>query len=168
MHHPIGKTALGYSGPCAQAKAQMRAAPAARAAARKRKSYMLLYITLGTNDLGRAKQFYDAVMPCLGFVLQSADASEIGYGPPGGAQTPFGVTLPFDGQKATSANGSMPAFEASSRAAVDAFYAAALAHGGASEGAPGLRPYGANFYACYVRGPDGHKLSAVCVQTQRP
>jgi hypothetical protein len=45
---------------------------------------------------------------------------------------------------------------------VDAFHAAALAAGGVDEGAPGLRPFHANFYAAYVRDPDGNKLSAVC------
>jgi hypothetical protein len=45
---------------------------------------------------------------------------------------------------------------------VDAFHAAALAHGGTDEGAPGLRPFGPSFYACYVRDPDSNKLSAVC------
>ena len=57
----------------------------------------------------------------------------------------------------------MVSFLAQSRAAVDAFHAAALAHGGTDEGAPGLRPqYGAQFYAAYVRDPDGNKLNAVC------
>jgi catechol 2,3-dioxygenase-like lactoylglutathione lyase family enzyme len=56
----------------------------------------------------------------------------------------------------------MLAFAASDRAAVDAFHRLALANGGRDEGAPGLRPYGDNFYACYVRDPDGNKLSAVC------
>lgn len=57
----------------------------------------------------------------------------------------------------------MVSFIAGSRAVVDAFHAAALAHGGTNEGDPGLRPhYGAHFYAGYVRDPDGNKLNAVC------
>ena len=56
----------------------------------------------------------------------------------------------------------MPAFEAKTRAMVDAFHAAGLTAGGTDEGAPGLRPYGPSFYACYLRDPDGNKLSAVC------
>jgi predicted lactoylglutathione lyase len=56
----------------------------------------------------------------------------------------------------------MPALLAHSRAAVDAFHAAGLAAGGTDEGAPGLRPYAPDFYACYLRDPDGNKLSAVC------
>ena len=57
---------------------------------------------------------------------------------------------------------SMIALAASTRKIVDDFYAAALANGGTDEGEPGLRPYHATFYACYVRDPDGNKLSAVC------
>ena len=46
---------------------------------------------------------------------------------------------------------------------MDAFYAAALTHGGISDGAPGLRlRYNPDFYAAYVRDPDGHKVAAVC------
>lgn len=123
---------------------------------------MFLYITLGTNDLARAKRFYDAVMPCLGVTRHSADGEELGYGPAGAAGAMFWVGLPYDGKPASVGNGSMPAFDAPSRAAVDAFHAAALAHGGTDEGAPGLRRYGPTFYAAYVRDPDGNKLSAVC------
>jgi predicted lactoylglutathione lyase len=56
----------------------------------------------------------------------------------------------------------MIALKAETRAAVDAFYEAAMKSGGTDEGAPGLRPYHASFYSCYVRDPDGNKLSAVC------
>jgi len=123
---------------------------------------MFLYLTLGSNDLHRARRFYDAVMAPLGATrLGSADA-ELCYGPAGGPPRLW-LNHPFDGQPASVGNGTMPAFAAATRAAVDAFHAAALAHGGSDEGAPGLRPaYGPTFYAAYVRDPDGNKLSAVC------
>lgn len=127
---------------------------------------MLHYITLGTNDLTAAQQFYDAVMPCLGYELRGFSAREIGYGRAEPARIALWVTLPHDGNPATVGNGSMPALAAPSRAAVDAFHAAALANGGTCEGAPGLRPYHASFYACYVRDPDGNKLSALCEKPQ--
>lgn len=48
------------------------------------------------------------------------------------------------------------------RAAVDAFFRAALANGGRSDGPPGLRPaYDANYYAAFVRDPDGNKIEAL-------
>lgn len=122
---------------------------------------MFLYITLGTNDLPRAKRFYDAALPCLGLQRGYEDASELGYGPPG-ERLQLWVTTPYDGKPATSGNGTMPAFKAASRAAVDAFHAAGLQAGGTDEGAPGLRPHGPHFYACYLRDPAGNKLSAVC------
>ncbi len=123
---------------------------------------MLLYITVGTNDLARTVRFYDAVMPCLGLERRFLNEVEAGYGAPAPARIQFWVTRPFDGRPATVGNGAMPAFVAPSRAAVDAFHAAGLAAGGTDEGAPGLRPYSPGFYACYLRDPDGNKLSAVC------
>ena len=55
------------------------------------------------------------------------------------------------------------AFRVSSRAAVDAFYKAAIAAGGRDNGAPGLRPhYHPNYYGAYVRDPDGNKICVVC------
>lgn len=120
-----------------------------------------LYLTLGTNDLSRATRFYDAALAPLGLVRRATEATEIGYALPGDRRARLWITLPFDGKPATVGNGSMPALLAPSAEAVKAFHAAALAHGGRDEGAPGLRPYGPAFYAAYVRDPDGNKLSAV-------
>lgn len=122
---------------------------------------MFLYITLGTNDLSRTRPFYAAIMETLGHRLLQDTDGEFGYGPEGAVLPTLYVTLPFDGKPATVGNGSMPALDAPSRAAVYAFHKAALTHGGTDEGAPGLR-YSPTFYSCYVRDPDGNKLSAVC------
>jgi len=122
---------------------------------------MLLYITLGSNDLSRAKIFYDAALAPLGMVRRVTEAVEIGYGAPADSRTRLWVVTPYDEKPATIGNGSMVALEADSRATVDAFYEAAMANGGTDEGKPGLRPYHADFYAAYVRDPDGNKLSAV-------
>jgi catechol 2,3-dioxygenase-like lactoylglutathione lyase family enzyme len=123
---------------------------------------MFLYLTLGTNDLARARRFYDAVMPTLGHHPRAVEDDEVGYGPAAPARITLWVTRPYDGQPASIGNGTMPAFVAPDRAAVDAFHAAGLVQGGTDEGAPGLRPYGPSFYACYLRDPDGNKISAVC------
>lgn len=127
---------------------------------------MFTYITVGTNDLERAIRFYDAVFATLGIERRVTVENEAGYSPPDDVRCRFWVTRPFDGKPATVGNGSMPAIDAPSRSAVDAFYAAALANGGTDEGAPGLRPFHPNFYACYVRDPDGNKLSALCEQPE--
>ena len=123
---------------------------------------MLLYVTLGSNDIPRARVFYDAVMPILGHSLRQGDDSELCYGPLGELAPCLWIDTPYDGKPASIGNGSMLALTATNRAAVDAFHAAGLAHGGTDEGAPGLRPYGPHFYACYLRDPDGNKLSVVC------
>lgn len=123
---------------------------------------MLLYVTIGTNDLGRAQLFYDAALGPLGLKRRKQDDVEIGYGAESDTRCRLWVVTPYDRNAATIGNGSMVALEAESRAMVDAFYEAALAHGGSDEGAPGPRPFHAHFYAAYVRDPDGNKLSAVC------
>ncbi len=120
-----------------------------------------LYLTLGTNDLARAARFYDAALAPLGLARRTTLETEIGYGHPADSRARLWITLPFDGNPASVGNGSMPALVAASSEAVRAFHAAALAHGGSDEGAPGPRPYGQGFYAAYVRDPDGNKLSAV-------
>ncbi|MBX9467689.1 MAG: VOC family protein [Rhizobium sp.] len=123
---------------------------------------MFSYITLGTDDVERAARFYDPVMATLCLIRGATESDEVGYGVPGDSRCRLWVTRPYDGKPSTVGNGSMPCFEATTRAAVDAFHAAALANGGSDEGAPGIRSHHPNFYACYVRDPDGNKLSALC------
>jgi len=127
---------------------------------------MLAYVTVGSNDIEKAGAFYDAVLKPLGIVRSTNLGHEIGYAPEmragAGRQRRFFVVSPFNRAPATAGNGVDVAFEAPSRAAVDAFHAAALAHGGTCEGPPGLRPhYHASFYTAYVRDLDGNKLNAV-------
>jgi catechol 2,3-dioxygenase-like lactoylglutathione lyase family enzyme len=126
---------------------------------------MLHYVTLGSNNIARSKKFYDAALKPLGLVCRVAKDDEVGYGEPLSEkprECRLWVLKPLLNLPATWANGTMIALTANTRAAVDAFHAAGLAAGGSDEGAPGLRPYHATFYACYLRDPDGNKLSAVC------
>ena len=140
---------------------------------------MFSYICLGSNDAAHAARFYDAVLGALG--QKRCRPTDDGpqwqgwhgwglYERDGAVQLALWLCPPFDGQPATPGNGTMVALVAHSWAEVDRFHAAALANGGASEGAPGLRPqYNPDFYAAYVRDPDGNKLAAVCRGfTQRP
>ena len=122
---------------------------------------MLLYVTYGTTDLARARRFYDPTLATLGVVQLREGRDDFAYGLPGDTDPCFWIILPFDGKPATRGNGTMLALTAPTRAAVDAFHAAALTNGGTDEGAPGIR-YSPTFYSCYVRDPDGNKLSAVC------
>jgi catechol 2,3-dioxygenase-like lactoylglutathione lyase family enzyme len=124
------------------------------------------HVTLGSNDLPRSRAFYDAALAPLGLVRLRDDGDEAsGYGREGDEQErlPVWILKPFDGRPAVPGNGIHVAFLARSREAVDAFWAAAMKTGGSDEGKPGLRPhYHANYYAAYVRDPDGNKLQAVC------
>jgi catechol 2,3-dioxygenase-like lactoylglutathione lyase family enzyme len=118
---------------------------------------MIAYSTLGTNDMDRSIAFYDAVFGALGGVRELTTATWTRYGR-AGERAKVCLTTPFDRQRATFGNGTMLAFEARDHASIDAFHSAALAHGGADEGAPGVRE--GTHYAAYVRDPDGNKLCA--------
>lgn len=132
---------------------------------------MFTYVCLGSNDLVRSARFYDAVLGALG--LRRCDTSDepdwdgwLGWGTyeeQGATEIALWVCRPFDGTPATSGNGTMVALKAKTWRQVQAFHDLAIAQGGASEGAPGLRTrYNPDFYAAYVRDPDGNKLAAVC------
>ncbi|MEP7313277.1 MAG: VOC family protein [Pseudomonadota bacterium] len=118
------------------------------------------HIVLGTNDVAKARQFYDATLGTLGIrnlgpfgdngTLYGLDAPE------------FLVTKPANGKDACHANGGTIGFAAPSRAAVHQFHAAALANGGTDEGAPGPRTFTPTAYAAYVRDPDGNKICTYC------
>lgn len=132
---------------------------------------MLSYVYFGTNDLERAIQFYNAALAPLDMPRCITNDPEwdrvaAGWGTyehGGVRELAFWIGKPFNQQAATTGNGGMVAFSARSWKAVGEFYDAALAHGGSSEGAPGLRlHYAPDFYAAYVRDPDGNKLAAVC------
>ena len=123
---------------------------------------MILYATLGTNDLARALRFYDAVLAPLGVVRRVTKPDEAGYGTQEDGRCRIWIVRPFDKHPASRGNGSMLALEAPDRATVDAVHAAGLAHAGSDDGPPGVRSYHPHFYACYLRDPDGNKISAVC------
>jgi catechol 2,3-dioxygenase-like lactoylglutathione lyase family enzyme len=123
---------------------------------------MIGYATLGSNDLDRARAFYDDLFGSIGagrlmevgenFTLYGTE-----WGRPGVA-----VCKPYNGEAATAGNGNMIAIVMDSRDKVDAIHARALALGGTDEGAPGLRsPEGPQaFYGAYFRDPEGNKFCA--------
>ena len=118
---------------------------------------MIAYSTLGTNDMDRSIAFYDAVFGALGGVREVTSPTWTRYGRVG-ERAKVCLAVPFDGRAASFGNGTMLAFEAPNRAAVDAFHAAALALGGSDEGEPGIRED--THYVAYARDPDGNKLCA--------
>lgn len=124
------------------------------------------HVTLGTNDLDRAKCFYDQVLEPLNF-NRNLQVEGKAYG--WGIERPQLIVLyPRDGKPATVGNGMTIGLVAPNPAAVREFHRCALEAGGADEGSPGVRPFNANSYAAYIRDPDGNKLVAVCSSIETP
>jgi catechol 2,3-dioxygenase-like lactoylglutathione lyase family enzyme len=123
---------------------------------------MFSHVTVGSNDVAKAKLFYDGLGRALGIERLADYPSAVGYGRKGG-RPQLWVLNPVDRQAATVGNGITVGLEASDRRAVDAAYAAGLSAGGKDEGPPGLRPhYHPNYYGAYLRDPDGNKVCVVC------
>ena len=123
---------------------------------------MLDHIGFPVSDFARSVAFYDAVLAPLGARrLMEVTAEMTG----GAAHAGYGVQKPdFWIGMGDAVKGRLHvAFSAESRAAVDAFYAAAMAEGATDNGPPGLRPhYHPNYYGAFVLDPDGHNIEAVC------
>lgn len=121
---------------------------------------MFSHIMIGTNDLDRAKTFYDALLGTLGVAPAMVDGHRIFYITPTGI---FSVSKPINGEPASSANGSTIGFAASSPEQADAWHAAGVANGGTTcEDPPGVREGGmGKLYLAYLRDPDGNKLCAL-------
>jgi catechol 2,3-dioxygenase-like lactoylglutathione lyase family enzyme len=127
---------------------------------------MIGYVTLGSNDLPRAREYYSALLGTIGAkeIMRVGEFTMYGtdFNAPG-----IAVTSPYDGKAATAGNGNMIAIVVDERAKVDALHAKALELGGTCEGPPGLRgPEGPMaFHAAYFRDPEGNKL---CVYRMGP
>lgn len=124
---------------------------------------MIGYVTLGTNDLNRARTFYDVLLAEMG-VTRLMEFGDRGYGWAASLDQPMlCIFKPYDGQAATVGNGVMVGISVDSRDAVDRIHAKALELGGTDEGRPGLRGEGGEgFYAAYFRDLDGNKLDVYC------
>ncbi len=121
---------------------------------------MFSHVMVGTNDLDKAKAFYDAVLGTLDVGPAIVDGHRIFYMTPTGV---FSVSKPINGEPATTANGATLGFACSTPAQADAWHAAGVAHGGKTcEDPPGVREGGmAKLYLAYLRDPDGNKLCAL-------
>lgn len=126
---------------------------------------MLGYITMGSNDLPRARTFYDGLLGTIGAKRIMEFGEDMGGFTMWGTtmeQPGIAVTAPYNQKSATVGNGNMAALVMLERAQVDALHAKALELGGACEGPPGVRgdegPQA--FYGAYFRDLDGNKLCA--------
>ena len=134
---------------------------------------MIAYVTVGADDIGRAKRFYSAFLPALDYELNEAPdglSFALPIQPDQSAAFPdFYVKPTFDGRPASAGNGAMIAFEARSQQQVRDLHAAALAAGGFDEGTPGFRDsYGPNFFVGYLRDPQGNKVALFSSNSNEP
>lgn len=126
---------------------------------------MFSHVFLGVSDFERALGFYRPLMAVLQIAERFCDPSRpwAGWQSSPDPRPLFIIGSPYDGLAHERGNGQMVAFLAGNRTGVDRAYAVALASGGSSEGAPGLRPeYHAHYYGAYFRDPDGNKLCVAC------
>ena len=120
---------------------------------------MIDHVSVAVRDLKAAARFYEAVLATLGFVKLEVRPATVGFG----KQYPeFWINLREGLAPLPEGSGAHVCFRARGTDLVDAFHAAALNAGGASDGAPGYRPqHGEGYYAAFIRDPDGNRIEAV-------
>ncbi|HWE77695.1 MAG TPA: VOC family protein [Pseudolabrys sp.] len=124
---------------------------------------MIDHVSVSVRDLAASTRFYQAALGALGFTSLEKRAATVGFGK---QYAEFWINLRGDAQPAPETSGAHVCFRARAPELVDAFHAAALANGGASDGAPGLRPqHGDGYYAAFIRDPDGNRIEAVTFVT---
>ena len=127
---------------------------------------MFNHVSIGVSDIDRSTAFYDRALGALDCTRYMEKPGTVAWVMAGSRMTFWinqrdGLTVPPD-------SGTHIAFRAASPAQIDAFHAAALDAGGRDDGAPGYRPeYRDDYYGAFVLDPDGHKLEAVCIESQQ-
>lgn len=121
---------------------------------------MIDHISIAVRDLKQAGTFYAALLKPLGMTkLREWPDAAIGYGK---KYPDFWINRRDTMSRVADDSGVHICLRASDTIAVDAFHAAAIKAGGTSDGAPGLREkYHQNYYAAFIRDPDGNRIEAV-------
>ncbi len=120
---------------------------------------MIDHVSIAVRDLAAAARFYEAVLAPLGMTRLETRPTTVGFGK---SYPEFWLNLRKDMTPLPPDNGTHVCLRARTTEIVDSFHAAALATGGTSEGAPGLRPHhGDGYYAAFVRDVDGNRIEAV-------
>ena len=121
---------------------------------------MFDHVSIGVSDIKRAGTFYDAVLKPLDIARLHDGDTALVYGEKSSGLCLLAASKPV---KADLESGLHFCFQAKSRAAVDAFHAAALKMGGKDNGKPGVRAdYSPKYYAAFVIDPDGYRIEAYC------
>ena len=126
---------------------------------------MIGYVTLGTNELPRAAEYYDALLGAFGIGRIMEEDNHFVVWAPSPDAPALSVTTPFNKEPATIGNGVMVALHMDTPEKVGDFYNKALELGGTDEGKPGFRPEGNDkgYYCAYFRDLDGNMLSFFCM-----
>ncbi|AUC97730.1 lyase [Bradyrhizobium sp. SK17] len=120
---------------------------------------MIDHVSVGVRDLDRAARFYEPALAALGLARLVTRPATIGFGK---AYPEFWINLRVSMTPVPHESGTHICLRAKTTAEVVAFHAAALASGGRSDGAPGLRPHDrVRYYAAFVLDPDGNRIEAV-------
>jgi catechol 2,3-dioxygenase-like lactoylglutathione lyase family enzyme len=127
---------------------------------------MIDHVSIGVRELDRATRFYEAVLATIGYSRLEVRPTTVAFGK---RYSEFWLNHRPDMFAVPADSGVHVCLRASNAAAVDAFHAAALAAGGSSDGAPGLRPHhGEGYYAAFIRDPDGNRIEAVTFLPAKP
>lgn len=120
---------------------------------------MIDHISVGVSDLDRSARFYEATLSALGLARLVTRPRTVGFGK---AYPEFWINLRQGMPLVSPESGVHICLRAKTTDEVDAFHAAALSAGGASDGAPGIRPHDrVRYYAAFVTDPDGNRIEAV-------
>jgi catechol 2,3-dioxygenase-like lactoylglutathione lyase family enzyme len=121
---------------------------------------MIDHVSVAVSDLSRSMRFYEAVLGTIGYATLDIRGSTVGFGK---THSEFWINARPDMAPLPPHSGAHVCLRVRATDLVDAFHAAALAHGGESDGAPGLRPHDgpAGYYAAFIRDPDGNRIEAV-------
>jgi len=125
---------------------------------------MIDHVGIPVSDIARSTEFYLKALEPLGIsIVMEVSAEQTGHGAAVGFGANFKPFFWIGGAGGLGVGHVHVAFAAPSRAAVDAFYRAAITAGGKDNGKPGLRPhYHENYYGAFVLDFDGHYIEAVC------
>ena len=121
---------------------------------------MIDHVSIAVSDLSRATRFYEAVLGAIGYSARDVRGSTVGFGK---AYSEFWLNARPDMAPLPAHPGAHVCLRVRSTELVDAFHAAALAAGGASDGTPGLRPHDGEggYYAAFIRDLDGNRVEVV-------
>src|SRR4051795_13571907 len=120
---------------------------------------MIDHVSIGVRDLERSARFYEQALTPLGLSRLVTRPATMGFGK---SYPEFWINLRAEMAPVQHDSGVHICLRAKSAGEVDTFHAAALAAGGRSDGAPGLRPHDrVRYYAAFIADPDGNRIEAV-------